>query len=262
MYFAERVGVMKKAKQFSENERIIFMKRSEEPKKTFGKIQSDNHSSGDMSNIDFGGDFHHVKQYVDNIVKQVHVQTPSPETDIEQLIKSLQTNRMLLIKYREVFEDSVIEDGTIDDLKIIAVIRNIVTAIKNIEMLIPNITFKGGMAEFKEGESDPVRLLMNIIARIGNIKNNIIVKEPKCPHCFEEISTKNGYKNLILSVKPSPKRLFFYCGCKPIETVNDVKVSSAEKHTCKKCNKPFCLYIASKRSLVEKIKDAKIADKT
>ena len=224
MYYAWRVEAMKEAKQLSENKRIIFMNRSEEPNKTLGKFQSVNHSSGDMSNIDFGGDFHHVKQYVDNIVNQVQVQAPSPETNIEQLIKSLQTNRMLLSKYREAFEDSVIEDGTIDDLKIIAVIRNIVTAIKNIEMLIPNITFKGGMAEFKEGESDPVRLLMNIIARIGNIKNNIIVTEPKCPHCFEEISTENGYKNLILSVKPSPKRLFFYGGCKPIETVNDVKV--------------------------------------
>jgi hypothetical protein len=253
---------MKEAKQLSEDERIIFMKNNEEPKKTFGKFQSDNYSSEDMFNIDFGGDFHNVKQYVDNIVQQVHVQAPSPETEIEQLIKSLQTNRLLLNKYREVFEDSVIEEGTIDDLKIIAVIRNIVTAIKNIEMLIPNITFKGGMAEFKEGETDPVRLLVNIITSVGNIKNNIIVKKPNCPHCFGEISIENGNKNIILSVKPSPKRLFFYGGCKQIETVNDVKVSVAEKHTCKKCNKPFCLYIASKRSLVKKIKNAKIADKT
>ena len=58
----------------------------------------------------------------------------------------------------------MIEEGAIDDLKIIAVIRNIVTAIKNIEMIIPNITFKGGMAEFREGETDPVRLLTSIIA--------------------------------------------------------------------------------------------------
>lgn len=238
------------------------MKSNEEPKKIFGKLQSGNYSSGDMFNIDFGGDFHDIKQYVDNIVQQVHVQAPSPETEIEQLIKSLQTNRLLLNKYREVFEDSVIEGVVIDDLKIIAVIRNIVTAIKNIEMLIPNITFKGGMAEFKEGETDPVRLLVNIIASVGNIKNDIIVKKPNCPHCFGEISLENGHKNLILSVKPSPKRLFFYGGCKQIETVNDVKVSVAERHTCKKCNKPFCLYIASKKSLVEKIKDAKIADKT
>ena len=245
----------------SEDERIIFMKNNEEPKKTFGKFQSDNYSNGDMFNIDFGGNFHNVKQYVGNIVQQVHVQPPSPETEIEQLIKSLQTNRLLLNKYREVFEDSVIEEGTIDDLKIIAVIRNIVTAIKNIEMLIPNITFKGGMAEFNEGETEPLRLLVNIIASVENIKNDIIVKKPNCPHCFGEIPIENGYKNLILSVKPSPKRLFFYGGCKQIETVNDVKVSVAEKHTCKKCNKPYCMYIASKRSLVEKIKNAKIADK-
>jgi hypothetical protein len=253
---------MKEAKQLSKDERIIFMKSNEEPKKTFGKFQSDNYSREDMSNIHFGGDFHSVKYYVDSMVQQLHVQAPSPETDIEQLIKSLQTNRLLLGKYREVFEDSVIEEGTIDDLKIIAVIRNIVTAIKNIEMLIPNITFKGGMAEFREGETDPVKLLMSIIASVENIKNNIIVKIPKCPHCFGEISTENGYKNLILSVKPSPKRLFFYGGCKPIETVNGVKVSVTEKHRCEKCNKPFCLYIASKKSLAGKIKDTKIADKT
>jgi len=238
------------------------MKSNEEPKRSFGKFQSDNYSSGDMFNGDFGGNFHKVKQYVDNIMQQVHVQAPSPETDIEQLIKSLQTNRLLLNKYREVFEDLVIEEGTIDDLNIIAVIRNIVTAIKNIEMLIPNITFKGGMAEFREGETDPVRLLTSIIANVGNIKNNTIVKKPKCPHCFGEISTENGYKNLILSVKPSPKRLFFYGGCKPIETVNDVKVSVTEKHRCEKCNKPYCMYIASKRDLVKKIKDAKITGKT
>ena len=238
------------------------MKSNEEPKKSFEKFQSDSYLNGDISNIDFGNDFNHVKQYVDNIVQQVHVQAPSPEISIEQLIKSLQTNRLLLSKYREVFEDSVIEEGTIDDLKIIAVIRNIVTAIKNIEMLIPNITFKGGMAEFREGETDPVRLLTSIITSVGNIKNNIIVKKPKCPHCFEEITKGNGYKNLILSVKPSPKRLFFYGGCKPIETVNGVKVSVTEKYRCEKCNKPFCLYIASKRSLVGKIKDAKITDKT
>ena len=253
---------MKETKQLSEDERIIFMKTNREPKKTLEKFQSDNYSSEDMSNINFGGDFHNVKHYVDSIVQQVHVQVPSPETDIEQLIKSLQTNRLLLNKYREVFEDSVIEESAIDELKIIAVIRNIVTAIKNIEMLIPNITFKGGMAEFREGETDPVKLLTSIIACVGNIKNNIIVKKPKCPHCFGEISTENGYKNLILSVKPSPKRLFFYGGCKPIETLNGVKVSVAEKHRCEKCNKPFCLYIASKKSLVGKIKDAKIADKT
>ena len=253
---------MKEAKQLSEDERIIFMKTYEEPKKTLENLQSDNYSRGDMSNIDFGGDFHNVKHYVDSIVQQVHVQAPSPETDIEQLIKSLQTNRLLLRKYREVFEDSVIEEGTIDDLKIIAVIRNIVTAIKNIEMLIPNITFKGGMAEFKEGETDPVRLLTSIIKNVGNIKNNIIVKKPKCPHCFGEISTGNGYINLILSVKPSPKRLFFYGGCKQIATVNHVNGSVVDKHKSEKCNKPFCLYIASKRSLVEKIKDAKIAGKT
>ena len=253
---------MKEAKQLSEDERIIFMRTNRESKKILEKFQSGNYSSGDMLNGDFGGNFHKVKQYVDNIMQQVHVQAPSPETEIEQLIKSLQTNRVLLNKYREIFEDSVIEEGTLDDLKIIAVIRNIVTAIKNIEMLIPNITFKGGMAEFKEGETDPVRLLTRIITNVGNIKNNIIVKKPKCPHCFGEISTKNGYKNLILSVKPSPKRLFFYGGCKQIETVNDVKVSVAERHKCEKCNKPFCLYIASKRSLVEKIKDAKIKNET
>jgi len=253
---------MKDTKQLSEDERIIFMKTNREPKKTLEKFQSDNYSSEDMSNINFGGDFHNVKHYVDSIVQQVHVQAPSPETDIEQLIKSLQTNRLLLNKYREVFEDSVIEESAIDELKIIAVIRNIVTAIKNIEMLIPNITFKGGMAEFREGETDPVKLLTSIIASIGNIKNNTIVKKPKCPHCFGEISTENGYKNLILSIKPSPKRLFFYGGCKPIETLNGVKVSVTEKHRCEKCNKPFCLYIASKKSLVEKIKDAKIANKT
>ena len=238
------------------------MKTNEEPKKTLEKFQSNNYLRGDMSNIDFGGDFHNVKQYVDSMVEQVHVQAPSPETDIEKLIKSLQTNRVLLCKYRELFEDSVIEEGAIDDLKIIAVIRNVVTAIKNIEMLIPNITFKGGMAEFREGETDPLRLLTSIIANVGNIKNNTIVKKPKCPHCFGEISTENGYKNLILSVKPSPKRLFFYGGCKPIETINDVKVSVTEKHRCEKCNKPFCLYIASKKSLVDKIKDAKIIGKT
>ena len=237
------------------------MKSNEEPKRSFGKFQSDNYSSGDMFNGDFGGNFHKVKQYVDNIMQQVHVQAPSPETDIEQLIKSLRTNRLLLGKYRELFEDSIIEEGGIDDLKIIAVVRNIVTAIKNIEMLIPNITFKGGMAEFREGETDPVRLLTSIIANVGNIKNNTIVKKPECPHCFGEILTENGYKNLILSVKPSPKRLFFYGGCKPIETVNGVKVSVTEKHRCEKCNKPFCLYIASKRSLVGKIKDTK-TDKT
>ena len=39
-------------------------------------------------------------------------------------------------------------------------------------------------------------------------------------------------------------------------------MSVTEKHRCEKCNKPFCLYIAYKRSLVGKIKDAKIADKT
>jgi len=249
---------MKEAKQLSEDERIIFMKSNEEPKKTVVKFQSDNYSSGDMFNGDFGGDFHKVKQYVDNIMQQVHVQAPSPETEIEQLIKSLQTNRLLLNKYREVFEDLVIEEGTIDDLKIVAVIRNIVTAIKNIEMLIPNITFKGGMAEFKEGETDPVRLLVNIIASVGNIKNDIIVKKPNCPHCHGEITIANGNKNLILSVNPCPKRLFFYGGCKEIETINNVKVSVAERHTCKKCNKPFCLYIASKRSFVEKIKDTKM----
>ena len=253
---------MKETYQLSGNERIIFMKSNKEPKKTFEKFQSDNYVSGDVSKIELSNDLKNVKQYVDSIVQQVHVQAPSPETDIEQLIKSLKTNRLLLSKYREVFEGSVIEEGTTDDLKIIAVIRNIVTAIKNIEMLIPNITFKGGMAEFREGETDPVRLLTSIIANVGNIKNNIIVKKPRCPHCFGEISTENGYKNLILSVKPSPKRLFFYGGCKPIETVNDVKVSVAEKQRCEKCNKPFCLYIASKRSLVEKIKDSKITDKT
>ena len=252
---------MKEAKQLSEDERIIFMRTNREPKKILEKFQSDNFSRENMSNIDFGNGLHNVKHYVDSIVQQVHVQAPSPETDIEQLIKSLQTNRLLLNKYREVFEDSVIEEGTIDDLKTIAVIRNIVTAIKNIEMLIPNITFKGGMAEFREGETDPVKLLTSIIASVGNIKNNIIVKIPKCPHCFGEISTENGYKNLILSVKPSSRRLFFYGGCKPIETVNDVKVSVTEKHRCEKCNKPFCLYIASKRSLVGKIKDTK-TDKT
>ena len=64
-----------------------------------------------------------------------------------------------------------------------------------------------------------------------------------------------------LAVKPSPKRLFFYGGCKPIETLNGVKVSITEKHRCEKCYKPFCLYIASRRSLVGKIKDEKIADK-
>jgi hypothetical protein len=238
------------------------MKTNEEPIKTFERFQQNNYSKVDMLDIAFDDDFHNVKQYVDSLVQQVHVQAPSPETDIKQLIKSLQTNRSLLSKYREVFEDSVIEEGTIDDLKIIAVVRNIVTAIKNIEMLIPNITFKGGMAEFREGETDPVRLLTSIIASVGNIKNNIIVKKPKCPHCFGEISTENGYKNLILSVKPSPKRLFFYGGCKPMETINDVKVSVTERHRCEKCNKPFCLYIASKRNLVEKIKDEKIADKT
>ena len=238
------------------------MKTNVEPIKTLEKFQQDNYSRVDMSNIAYGSDFHNIKQYVDSLVQQVHVQAPSPETDIEQLIKSLQTNRSLLSKYREVFEDSVIEEGAIDDLKIIAVIRNIVTAIKNIEMIIPNITFKGGMAEFREGETDPVRLLTSIIASVGNIKNNIIVKKPKCPHCFGEISEENGYKNLILSVKPSPKRLFFYGGCKPIESVNDVKVSVTERYRCEMCNKPFCLYIASKRSLVEKIKDTKIADKT
>jgi hypothetical protein len=253
---------MKDTKQLSEDERIIFMKTNREPKKTLEKFQSDNYSSEDMSNINFGGDFHNVKHYVDSIVQQVHVQALSPETDIEQLIKSLQTNRLLFNKYREVFEDSVIEEGAIDELKIIAVIRNIVTAIKNIEILIPNITFKGGMAEFREGETDSVKLLTSIIASVGNIKNNTIVRKPKCPHCFGEISTENGYKNLILSVKPSPKRLFFYSGCKPIETLNGVKVSVTEKHRCEKCNKPFCLYIASKKSLVEKIKDAKIANKT
>jgi len=234
------------------------MKINDEPKKTFGKVQSDNYSSGDMFNIDFDGDIHNVKQYVDNIVQQVHVQSPSPETEIEHLIKSLQTNRLLLNKHREVFEDSVIEDDTIDDLKFVAVMRNIVTAIKNIEMLIPNITFKGGMAEFKEGETDPARLLVNIIANVKNIKNNIIVKKPNCPHCHGEITIANGNKNLILSVNPCPKRLFFYGGCKEIETINNVKVSVAERHTCKKCNKPFCLYIASKRSFVEKIKDTKM----
>jgi hypothetical protein len=252
---------MKETKQLSDDERIIFMKTIREQKKTLESFQSDNYSSENMSNIKFGGDFHNVKHYVDSMVQQVHVQAPSPETDIEQLIKSLQTNRLLLSKYKEVFEDSVIEEDMVDDLKIIAVIRNIVTAIKNIEMLIPNITFKGGMAEFREGETDPVKLLMSIIARVGNIKNNIIVKKPKCPHCFGEISTKNGYKNLILSVNPSPKILFFYGGCKPIETVNGVKVSVTEKHRCEKCNKPFCLYVASERSLVGKIKDTKIADK-
>ena len=252
---------MKEAKQLSEDERIRFMKTNREPKKTLEKFQSDSYSREDMSDINFGGDFHNVKHYVDSILQQVHVQAPSPETDIEQLTKSLQTNRLLLSKYREKFEDSVIEEGTIDDLKIIAVIRNIVTAIKNIEMLIPNITFKGGMAEFREGETDPVKLLTSIIASVGNIKNNIIVRKPKCPHCFGEISTENGYKNLILSVKPSPKRLLFYGGCKPIETLNGVKVSITEKHRCEKCYKPFCLYIASRRSLVGKIKDEKIADK-
>ena len=238
------------------------MRTNRELKKTLEKFQSDNFSKGDMSNIDFDNDFHNVKKYVGNVMQQVHVQAPSPETEIDQLIKSLQTNRLLLNKYREVFEDSVIEESTIDDLNTIAVIRNIVTAIKNIEMLIPNITFKGGMAEFREGETDPLRLLTSIITNVGNIKNNTIVKKPKCPHCFGEISTENGYKNLILSVKPSPKRLFFYGGCKPIETVNDVKVSVTEKHRCEKCNKPYCMYIASKRDLVKKIKDAKITGKT
>ena len=238
------------------------MKTNGKPKKTSEELHSDICYREDMSNIDFGGDFHNVKKYVDSIVQQVNVQAPSPETDIEQLTKSLETNRLLLGKYREIFEDSVIEEGMIDDLKRVAVIRNIVTAIKNIEMLIPNITFKGAMAEFREGETDPVKLLTSIIASVGDIKNNIIVKKPECPHCLGEISTENGYKNLILSVKPSPKRLFFYGGCKPIETINNVKVSVTEKHRCEKCNKPFCLYIASKKSLVGKIKDAKTADKT
>jgi len=67
------------------------MKSNEEPKKTFEKFKSDNYSNGEMFNILFRGDFRNVKQYVDNIVQQVHVQAPSPETEIEQLTKSLQT---------------------------------------------------------------------------------------------------------------------------------------------------------------------------
>ena len=69
------------------------MKTSREQKKTLESFQSDNYSSENMSNIKFGGDFHNVKHYVDSMVQQVHVQAPSPETDIEQLIKSLQTMR-------------------------------------------------------------------------------------------------------------------------------------------------------------------------
>ena len=77
---------MKEAKQLSENERIIFMKTYEEPVNTLEKFQSDNYSRENMPSIDFGSDLANVKQYVDSIVEQVHVQAPSPESDIEQLI--------------------------------------------------------------------------------------------------------------------------------------------------------------------------------
>ena len=52
-----------------------------------------------------------------------------------------------------------------------------------------------------------MKLLTSIIASVGNIKNNIIVKKPKCPHCFGEISTENGYKNLVQFGKAISKEI-------------------------------------------------------
>jgi len=223
---------------------------SSEEKEINNKSQSENISGGDMVNIDFDGE---IKQYVDNLVQQIYVQAPPPETEIEHLINSLKTNRKLLKKYRNIFEDSAICGETIDDMKFIAIMRNVVTYIKNIELLIPNITFKGGMAEFEEGETDPAMLLNNILTNVNKIKGNYIIKKPYCPHCKNNLNLEKEYKNLILSIVICQMGWFFYKDCNKKTEIKNIKVSMQEQLSCHKCTKMYCIYIADKQSLNQKI---------
>jgi hypothetical protein len=231
------------------------MNEDKQAEESRSKPQSDNYSPKNLFNVDLDGDINNIIQYVHNIVQEVPAPAPFPEADMEQLTNALKTNRSSLKEKRDEFNLYVIKGEFVNKVQFATLIRNIVTYIKNIEKLIPDITFKGGVAQFEEGETDPVTLIENIMSKVEKIKEKIIIKKICCPHCNEDQKIEDGKEKLILSIDECSQGFFSYGECKTKDSINKVAVDKAVKETCDKCGEKYCVYVASKSSLAKEVKN-------
>ena len=95
----------------------------------------------------------------------ISVNPPSAGSNIESLSKALNQNRVNLEDKITQLENLFAEVENPDIHHIHASVRNSLVAFKNIELLIPAITLKGGNAEFLPNESDPAGRLNKAISK-------------------------------------------------------------------------------------------------
>ncbi len=117
------------------------------------------HANRDASVI--GGDNYEI----DGNNYNISVNPPSSALNVDSLLEALKQNRLNLKDKIAELENLFAETESPDIYQIHASVRNALVAFKNIELLIPAITLKGGIAEFLPNESDPTGRLNTAISK-------------------------------------------------------------------------------------------------
>ena len=103
-------------------------------------------------------------KFGDNIIN-VDIAAPSYGTSVDKLQLSLESNRKTLREDLKHLEELVRKELDLQDGRIQAVVKDIITGSKNIELLIPAIKLNGGSAKSQPFESNTIVTINTAIAK-------------------------------------------------------------------------------------------------
>ncbi len=95
----------------------------------------------------------------------VNVSPPPSAATVDELVRALEANRKALADDGQGLEDLVAAGYDMDDSRVDAAIRNTLTALRNIEVLVPEIKLRGGRASFLPGDGRVVEHIDNLVSR-------------------------------------------------------------------------------------------------
>ena len=151
-----------------------------------------------QGNVEFvGGNQYKIGGNVFN----VDISKPAYGTNIDQLQNSLKLNRFTLKEDLEELEEKIRDGDKIDDGGVQALIKDIITEGRNIEMLVSAIKLGGGQAKSLPDESNTLKIVNRAILR-GKRESQSNELE-RCQNLLNEakINLKNASKWKLFRTK-------------------------------------------------------------
>lgn len=101
---------------------------------------------------------------------EVNVTPPSSDANLDQLERSLKQNRSAFSKDEKLLIELLSEGKPLDSSEVEATIKNLLSSIRSIELLIPAIKLRGGNAAYTSKDSgSPAKRINNIIQEGTNL---------------------------------------------------------------------------------------------